>query len=488
MQIPTQTWNWPNDDLGNMKDLDGSVDDVNIVPFLELQIETDFRIEPVNGKGYFTRGEMIDNNNSEVKISNNLSPMDQDWVLIQYPNNMFKINLGGEEKYLFTDDDKVKYGIGGSEEDQLFRLMPVGDEKFEIISESNGKWLTLTDEIEGGTLVFYEAPEKDGSRWKIESIDGVVPSQAEVSEYGIICSLDKVQVPLVQEYDLGEVSSLKGKFFHPYLKSQHLKARARLYWMVNGKTDKEKVGFSTGKDLFLNIGEDGLARIDQEGEIEDRTFILTEIGGNIFALMTENGRYLTLEPDGSYSINSTSIDEEQVFTLEEEDGLFRIRGKEGEYISSDDTGACFSTDSKDLARKFYKVNMGVHEENILLASYYDSFKICGLILTEEHGTDVGVVYGEDIGEMYSSGIVIAHEFLRNQTTMLDLPSTLSDYGVEVSTDIRDCDNSNDAFVAMTREMVPGALDDLSQNLDLPIAQLSEVNQRTLSLDSIDLNI
>ncbi len=244
LKLPLQSWDWPYDDKGQIKDLDYSKDDVQIQPMLELNASQVPAQSQVNDYGIVvTEGyyKIVNKHNGKcvnVDIGhgdgNNICQWDylgldwQKWKLEPVDDGWYKIINKHNGKCVNVD---IGHGDGNNIcqweyaglDWQKWKLEPVGDGWYKIINKHSGKCVNVDiGHGDGNNICQWDYLGLDWQKWKLELV-----------EY------PKAYVPLTPVQDYGTTVAFNGRMFYPASAPLNLSADARLVWMVNDKVDKQ---------------------------------------------------------------------------------------------------------------------------------------------------------------------------------------------------------------------------------------------------------
>jgi hypothetical protein len=152
-----QTWDWPPDWEGSMKDTNLSKEDVHITPMLELTI-------PI-----------------ECTISANHSGKCLE---------VFNASL--------DDGANIQQANCSNCSNQLWQLEHVGDGYYKIMANHSGKCLEVFNASldDGANIQQANCSDCDNQLWKLEPVENVMPNQSLVEDYHIMINFNKIYIPL----------------------------------------------------------------------------------------------------------------------------------------------------------------------------------------------------------------------------------------------------------------------------------------------------
>jgi hypothetical protein len=259
LKLPFQSWDWPYDDKGQIKDLDNSKDDVHIQPMLELEISKGSFIAQSEVKDYGIvivddRYYKICANHSgkclEVKgDSKDNGANVQQWEYEDKDNQKWKLEPVGDAgnykicakhsgKCLSIEDGGTHDGANVVQKpyedwtDQKWNLDYVSDGNYKIINNRSSKCLDVYafNTTNGGNVEQWKCNGFSNQLWKLEPVEGE----------------RKAYVPLTPVQDYGTTVAFNGRMFYPASDEPlNLSADARLVWMVNDKIDKSDLSWSS---------------------------------------------------------------------------------------------------------------------------------------------------------------------------------------------------------------------------------------------------
>jgi VCBS repeat-containing protein len=121
---------------------------------------------------------------------------------------------------------------------------------------------------------------------------------------------------------------------------------------------------------------------------------------------------------------------------------------------------------------------------INLAKYREDAILTGFTVEENHGSQVGVFYSDDVEQTMLANVQLAYEFLRGRETLSDVPARLSGLGISVASDVQSFGHQDEAMAALTGSMTPEALEALSPGESLPIACAFEDKAATVEMGQV----
>ncbi len=314
----------------------------------------------------------------------------------------------------------------------------------------------------------------------------------------------KAYVPLTQIKDYGNINSLKGRMFYPASEPLNLSVDAELVWMAIGKNDAigEKVAFDSSKGHISQ--EEGGSWISSQlipraGAVgTDETFEIIRLGGNKVALKASNGKYVTF--DSFYSIfdgliyylhaQSDKIGNKETFLTESIGDKIRLKASNNLYVSIVNNKwprktMLSLTGNPDGSELFEMETIKEAEYgSTVLATYRENFMLTGLSVDENYGSDAGVFYSSDINQTINAGLVMAYQFLRNQTTLSEMPAFLAENNVTIFSNNDSFSHEDGAIMALMSRMTPDALKALPLDSTIPVINALEEQFVSMQMDEL----
>jgi hypothetical protein len=263
LNLYMQSWDWPYDEEGTMKDLNNSKDDVQIIPMLELTV-------PSSGIYYKI---IAKHSNKSLEVSN--ASQDDGANVQQHTyegldNQLWKLEIVEEGKYkiIAKHSGKVievnnasqdgganvqQYTNAGNNS-QLWEFVETAEDGYyKILANHSGKVLEVSNASqEDGANVFQNTSGNlDNQLWKLEPVVVGLPEQSVVEDYSIMIDLNKALIPLSPDQEYGRNAAFQGKMVYPESTPQNISVDANLVWLVIGKTDNESGGSIESKTTTL---------------------------------------------------------------------------------------------------------------------------------------------------------------------------------------------------------------------------------------------
>ena len=493
-----QTWDWPPDWEGSMKDTNFSKEDVQITPMLELTIPmTSKIIAKHSGKCLEVFNTSLDDS-ANVQQANCSDQDNQLWKLEPIEDGYYKIiaNHSGKCLAVFNasldDSANVQQANCSDCDNQLWKLDAVGGGYFKIIAKHRGKSLEAFNSTADGANV-YQADywEHDNQLWKLEPVGNVMPNQSLVEDYRIMINFNKAYIPLTPTRDYGAPVALTGRMFYPASEPLNLSADARLVWTVNAKTDKaEKIALKAPNGKYVRAKSSGGKELFVPRGIMTGwgTFELIYVDENKVGLKVHNGQYVGVDHISFVGwewnllvANRDTIGQKETFTLERINDKIALKAYNGKYVcvGCGDGGRirpdCLFADSNNPVYFDLTQLEETDSETTTLAAYKEDFMLTGFSVEESYGSEVGVFYSDEKDRTLEADFVMAYEFLRNTTThVADMPSILAN-NVNITSNIGSFSHQDEALVELVGNMAPDALDSLPDDKILPILVAFEDN-------------
>ena len=260
-----QTWDWPPDWEGSMKDTNFSEDDVHITPMLELTVPITCTIRANHsGKCLAVFNASLDDG-ANVQQANCSTCSNQLWQLEHAGDGYYKIVADHSGKCLevfnasLDDGANVQQASCSDQDNQLWKVEAVGNDLFKISAKHSGKSLEAFNSTADGANV-YQADfwSHDNQVWKLEPAENVLPNQSLVEEYHIMINFNKAYIPLSPTRDYGAPVALTGRMFFPASTPLDLSADAQLVWTVAAQTDNaEKIALKAPNGMYVRAKDSG---------------------------------------------------------------------------------------------------------------------------------------------------------------------------------------------------------------------------------------
>lgn len=301
----------------------------------------------------------------------------------------------------------------------------------------------------------------------------MLPDQDDVSNYGIVNTLNEAYVPLYPVYENGAIVALNGRMVYPTSSPLELLAEASLVWRVTGYSDFPAKSMSNQSGEFVSIEENGDVVLTSTDPGDLKKLEWVDMGSKTVALKTANGMYIRVGNDGYLTATGVGVGDREIFTWESKGtGKIILKAYNGAYVHPED----------DLEKRLLVVPGSDQKEiftlqsypdfireQTFLSSYRDSFMITGFRTFEDHGADVGLFYGEDNRHWFGGNFDLSFEFLKNSTNHLtDMEAILEGNGIDLTALIDTLPNKDLALYALSADMIPMAMESMDDGLTHPL--------------------
>ena len=508
-----QTWDWPPDWEGAMKDTDYSREDVHITPMLELTIPVTCTITANHSDKCLEVLNASLDNGASVHLANCTTATHQLWRLKQVSNGYYRISADHSGKCLgvvnasLDDGASVQQASCSGQDNQLWKLEAVGNNLFKISAKHSGKCLEAVKSTDNASVFaanVYQADfwSHDNQLWKLEPVENPLPNQSLVAEYHIMINFNKAYIPLSPTREYGNPVALIGRMFLPAASPLNLSVDAQLVWTVTAQTDSaaEKIALKTPDGKYVRAKDSGNRELYvQPGMMTGQgVFELIYVAENKVGLKVQDGQYVSVDHIklmhwewNPLVANRGTISEKETFILERTNGTVALKAHNGKYVCVG-CGDTLYRDrlNADSADPVYFDLIELEElvsEPTILARYKEDFMLTGFSVEENYGSEVGVFYSDEIDRTLAADFVMAYEFLRNTTThVADMPALLMANNVTVASDTRAFSHQDAGLAELTGNMTPDALDSLPDEMNLPLIIALEDRFTSRTLDDLVL--
>ncbi|MCW3991511.1 MAG: hypothetical protein NWE79_02295, partial [Candidatus Bathyarchaeota archaeon] len=314
-----------------------------------------------------------------------------------------------------------------------------------------------------------------------------LPDQSEVVGYGITVSEDSASVPLFPIIDQGKIVAFSGRMFYPEPAPTSLGMDLELVWRVMGRTDDEAKSLLASNGKYLSVKPDGDLLADGvEVGITER-FQWNKLSETEVALKAMNGFYFTVEEDGTIAAGAAEVGPDETFTIEDAGaGQIYLNASSGLCVTVLPDGALqASVAAPGSSEAFTASDEGAWPETVMLAVYEEDFMLTGFSVEENHGSEVGIFYGDDREQIVSANLVLSYDFLRDpDTTVADMPGVLDGYGVTVGSQTGSYSHKDLGFLALTNVLVPDALETMPEKTLIPVIMAFEDHFKSLDMQQL----
>ncbi|MFW9963178.1 MAG: hypothetical protein ACFFCX_06430 [Candidatus Sifarchaeia archaeon] len=319
---------------------------------------------------------------------------------------------------------------------------------------------------------------------KLNVTTNVIPDQEILNEHGITAMAGYVHLPLTPVMEYGNIVGFLGRMFYPESDPVNLSLQVELIWKVIGYSDVSVSTLFAPNGMYVSIGSEGIA-VANETEPMSGGLQMLDLGNDMVAFKIPNGPYLTVADSGLLVFNATEIGERESFlSVRGESGKTGFVGYNELYVSLGYDGILIANSSEFVG--FEIDDVGYYSEPITLVTYEEPFMLSGLVVEECYGSDLGLFYSENRNQTIATNILFSYNFLRNSTTTLaDMPGILVNHDIDVYNLIASFSNRDEAFVSMSNDMLPAALQGLApyfpESAYVPIIIANEDHSKILEL-------
>jgi PKD repeat protein len=506
LRLPVQSWDWPDDQQGLMKDLNGSDDDVFITPFLEMTIETDFIMRFVHSDKCLEVSNKTSPLNATVWQNTYNEDPSQHWMIEEVSAGYYVILSSANglclEAYNGSTNtfSPIILGVYEGYDHQQWKLEIVDDTCYTLVAKHSEKCIEVENASINDTASIWQNVYTGGSNQKLylEPVGDVLPDSTTLLEYGISLNLNKMNIPLSPVQDLGAPVAFQGKFFYNISTPVQLVHDAKLLWMVTGKSDKTMRGFQVHSGQYVNLGEENLSMVyaNASSITNLSVFECVDLGKMKYALKASNGCYLTVCNDVNNTLyaTSTEINDDEIFEMILVDTKICLKASNGKYVSAVNGGGSQLTANKNIIsdwEKFSCIPLEYESEVVTLVKYYEDFRITGINIQENHGSSLQLFYDADVNHSLKAGIALSYEFLRSQQPLSDMSIILGSRNVTVNaTDCLSYDHQDKGLVALISYLIPTVVSELhnmTNDTTLPFLTCIEDHVATVTINELDVS-
>jgi len=518
LRLPMQTWDWPEDWEGQMKQKDGSIDDVEIAPVLELTgTEYYWIVSSSNGMCL----EVADASLSDSAIVQTAVQEEQDhklWMLQHVGGGYYNIVAKHSGKLLEVahssqlDGAQVWQQGASGNTNQLWKLVENEDGSYAIFARHSGMSLAVGDELQPG--IDGACQELFGSHesqlWSLEPLGNFIPSKSEVTNYALGIGINKIVVPLFPVIEYGTTVALTGRLFCPSSGPSSMSMDAKLVWSVSGKTDNTPLTVLWDNYFrYFTLDGDGALVASSHNIADAYRFEWIDLLGDpskplssYFALRTPEGMYFSAKADGRIIADATVIGKNESFYaiplkwIGVDKLVIKVGGEkflsvepDGRVLAVRDSPEGYNSDPIPFPiADDVKFNMEIVDyklEKISLARYHEPFYLTGFSVEENYGSDVGLFFDTDPCNTLLASLAISYGYLRNATNELhEIPDLLADLNVSIGSEIRSFSHSHLALLDATTGMLDVAFDALPADELSPVLLALEDHYVVKQLDEL----
>ncbi len=317
----------------------------------------------------------------------------------------------------------------------------------------------------------------------IEMKSNIYLDQDEVVEYGMKVGNGSATLPLNPVWEYGRIVALGGKiYFPPSVGTTDLNLEIGLKWVVTGITDAEVRTLKTSDGKYLTSMDAGKVKANSTEISEPQRFTWEKIDDDRVAMRTMEGYYVGIDQDRVMTSGFPKMEDPCIFTLVESGDLHYLKTGDDRFIKEQGDGSLKAEDSGPAGSLLTIEEGDVRTSSTTLITYDEEFTIASLVVTENHGTDIGLFYSEDTKEMMSANMLFSAGFMRNHSLNLNeiadflgeneiFPEHMIEGYSHLDPAVRDCMNG------MTKE----ALESLPENGKYSITVLMEDHSASMDL-------
>ncbi|AFV25350.1 ricin B lectin [Methanolobus psychrophilus R15] len=497
LDLLSQSWDWPDDAHGTMKDLDSSKNDVTVTPMLELTVPVDAKIVSVDS-GEYMQLNASQEGHTNITTGNYTDNTYQIWRLEQVEGNYYSIISADSGKCLevFNASQEgmanVITGNYTGKDHQLWKLELNSEGHYRLAAKHSGKYLEVYPGA-NKTIIQNTSREDNLQLWEIELVGGIASDPSALVDYGITVTLGKAYVPLSPVKDFGKTVALNGRMFYPVDSAMDRHTKVELTWMAIGETDRpKKVSLRTHKGQYVSVNGTTSELIAGSSSIADGDiFEIVYINNNEVALKTADGKYAYAVNGGGEKLvaNSTEIGNWEIFELQHlENDRIALRASNSQYVSAEGGGEGGIVANKDKRKDWESFTLTIHEHESVsttLAKYNDRFMLTGFNVEENYGSDFGLFFSEDKERTFEAGFVLSYAFLREQTSLDQMPQKLQDeYNVTINYETGSATHQDEALAKISGELTPDILSSLPSGMVLPVIGVFKDDFRYMAMDDI----
>ncbi|TFH01365.1 MAG: hypothetical protein E4H14_18660, partial [Candidatus Thorarchaeota archaeon] len=308
----------------------------------------------------------------------------------------------------------------------------------------------------------------------------ILPSQADVSDYGMLVTQTGYHVPVNPVWDNGDLVAFECKIFLPQSMLTSTVFDVGLFWRIMGNTDISASALLASNGKYVTLGNDAMVVADGDPVSSGLQWI--DHGDGNVSLKFFNGKYVSLV-DGDTIGSSALLDDNAKFAYTKDGDDVTLRAINGMNVTIDSNGV-LTVQTADAAI-FQLVDMGVKSEWTTLVTYPESIMLTGLTVEENFETHLGLFYDSIKETVFAANILMDYEFMRNSTnTLYEQPDILSSNGISVGHLIQSFPHRDVAFTYMSNELLPDVVDSLPENEILPVIIVNQDHTRILELSEI----
>jgi hypothetical protein len=259
--------------------------------------------------------------------------------------------------------------------------------------------------------------------------------------------------------------------------------------MVTANTDESVVSIKDNNDNYVSSMTGDIVLANYTGVGDGQKFHIEELGDGEVAISDMNRRYLGIDDSDGLTANWATLEENCKFTLQKHILYSTIKDYQGRSLIFQGDGSIIASEQFVLGmNQFFIEEAGTRSNMINLITYDERISLVGFTASENFGTEVGILYGDDINQLIFSNGYIARQYLRNDTNnMTEITHQLADLDVTLSSMIGNYIHRDQAVAASITEMNGAAISSLPEGVPLPVITMMEDSSILLDLSEIPLN-
>ncbi|TFH09155.1 MAG: hypothetical protein E4H14_04990, partial [Candidatus Thorarchaeota archaeon] len=467
-------------------------------------------IETVIGTDFNDTDSDSDTLNDTYEVFNDLDPLSPDSNNDGLADNLEVMNVisldvdndGNPNAWDFDNDND---GISDKVDISPYAKTSIHD-AFDININSDGKSLYLTLQIIPDNPIHsrltnqwwdwpYDTEDRmqdvDGSKKDVQ----IIPllkfttdhelDQSMVTGYAVTVIPDGFYVTMTPMYDFGNIVALEARIYLPESTSVNISLHAELFWRVVGYTDIVAKSLMGGNGMYISSYSDGLAVANVTDVVSSCAVQWVNLADGMVALKRIGGSYLSVSNSGLMYFNGTEIGSRESFILNSltMNQIELISKETGKYVAMGIDGVLVANST--VPEVFQLSELGTYPEPITLEIYDDNFMFSGISVQESYYSNLGLYYSDNRYATIAAETLLTYDFLRNCTTTLwDIPEVLDGYGINLMYQNQSFCGIDQAYVSLSNDLLPYALDALPASEELPVIIATENNVKIADLSEI----
>jgi hypothetical protein len=252
----------------------------------------------------------LDNDGDGLNDEVDLSPFSKSGT---YDSFHFDLELNGEPTYIV-----LQFKPGNSENLKLYHQI------WDWPSDSDGSMKDLDDSEEDLRVV----PQ-------LNVTVNILPSQEDVSSYGILVTDTGMNVPVYPVWENGAIVAFTAQIFYNTSVPMSLSMDAELIWRGIGYNDETAKAIMAGNGLYASVTPNGAVVANGSELTGLETFLWMEMGEEKVALKQHNGPYLSVLEDGSLVLGGYEPGENEIFQIiDMGNDTIALKASNGLYVST----------------------------------------------------------------------------------------------------------------------------------------------------------